>query len=463
MRRIMAWGTVAESALVCVLLSGCMVGPDYSRPTVRINQEFSQVDEGTGVESTPGVNIADWWAKLEDPVLLQLTQMAIDDNLTLKQYASRIYQAQAQIGITRSSLLPQFTEDGSYYYQHYKGSNTENWSLDTNMSWELDFFGRLQRLTEAAEADMAQQNELYLQARLILLADIAQTYVNARAYQQQIDIAVKNIEIQKQTYELTVKKETVGMGNRLDSSQALGSFKSVEANLHLLEQAYQQTLNKLSVLTGRAPGAVDELMSKVENIPAVPEQVMVGIPADLLRQRPDVRAAEDALIAQTARIGGAIGELYPMFSLTGQFGLDANSFGNMFDSNSIVAGVGPSFRWNILNFGRYRSNVQLQEFAQQELVNAYKQSILVAAQEVDDSLVGYVKEKERLATLTEAVSAWSEALKISQQRYMGGTADFQRVLDSQTALLTYELQQVQCQANLTNYVVALYKALGGGN
>ena len=189
---------------------------------------------------------------------------------------------------------------------------------------------------------------------------------------------------------------------------------------------------------------------------------MIGIPAELLRRRPDIRAAERALAAQNAQIGAAMGDLYPIFSLNGSFGVNGSDIGNMFEGSSAVASITPGFRWNILNFGRYRNNVRLQEYLYQECVAEYRQTVLLAAEEVDNSLSAYVKGSVRVKRLKSAMEAYDSALEVSETRYREGKADFQRVLDSQREKLTYELAYIRCKAEITNSVIDLYRALGGG-
>lgn len=453
---------IALMTLFAVSVAGCTVGPDYQRPGVYINQDYSQLDTNKGITNEAASNLTFWWDQFDDPTLSALVRMGISDNLSLKQYATRIYQYQAQIGVVRSDMFPAFRESGMYNYNKAPGSESQSWSLSTDMSWELDFFGRLKRLTEAAVADMAQQNEIYRDAQVILIAEIAQNYVNARLYEQQIRIAKENIEIQKHTYDLTVQKQQLGTASKLDGAQARGSCAGVESDLATYEAQYQKALNNLSVLTGRTPGSIDQLFAQSAPIPTAPDRLMVGIPAELLRNRPDVRAAEQAIVAQTSRVGAAIGDLYPRFSLTGSFGIDAMDFATGF-SSGLASSIGPSFQWNIFAFGKYKSNIRVQEFRQTECVLAYQNAVLNAAKEVDDALAGYVNEKERLEKLNEAVVAYDEALQLAQQRYSDGTADFQRVLDTQSNKLRYDLQQVQSQANLVSNVIALYKALGGGD
>lgn len=451
---------IALMPMLVSLISGCMVGPDYQRPGVYINSDYSELDEEKGVTNESPVCLTSWWDQFNDPTLSSLVYMGVSDNLSLKQYAARIYQYQAQIGVVRSDIFPSFRESGMYNYNKGINSESQSWSLSTDMSWELDFFGRLKRLTEAAVADMGQQNELYHDAQVILIAEIAQNYVNARLYEQQIRIAKENIEIQKHTCDLTDQKQRLGTASKLDGAQARGSCAGVESDLAAYEAQYQKALNNLSVLTGRTPGSIDQLFAQSAPIPTAPDRLMVGIPAELLRNRPDVRAAEQALVAQTSRVGAAIGDLYPKFSLTGSFGIDAVDLATGFNSG-LVSNIGPSFQWNIFAFGKYKSNIRVQEFRQTECVLAYQNTVLNAAREVDDALVGYVNEKERLEKLNEAVVAYDEALQLAQQRYSDGTADFQRVLDTQSNKLRYDLQQVQSQASLVSNVIALYKALGG--
>ena len=331
-----------------------------------------------------------------------------------------------------------------------------------NLSWEIDVFGRLRRQLEAANADIAADIELYRNTLIILLSDVARNYVDARAYQERIRIVRQNIEAQRQTLNIAERKLDAGTVNELDVAQARANLESSKSELPTLELRYRESINRLSVLLGCPPGEVDTAMSEPKRIPAAPESVMVGIPAELLRQRPDIRRAEREVAAQTARIGVAVGDIYPQFSITGTFGLDAADFSRMFQSDSINAGVGPAFRWNILNFGRYRCNIAAQEFFQQQLILSYQNTVLVAAEEVDNALAGYVREKQRRAFLSNTVDAYQRSVELSQMQYAAGTVDFQRVLDSQRNLLTFQNQLVQTEANVVNNVILLYRAMGGG-
>lgn len=455
---------VAISAMISLALcGGCKVGSDYQAPQATVNSSYLALDESQGVRQQAGADVSSWWSQMKDPVLAQLTREAVCGNLTLREAMYRVQSARAVLGATEANSYPQFAESGSYTHGRSNTTKTSynNFDLTTSMSWEVDFFGRLERATEAANADMEALREMYRNTYVILCADVARAYINARSYQEQIRISEENIEIQRATLDIARAKNEAGSTSRIDESQALGVCRGTEASVLVLQTQYQATLNQLSILLGRTPGYVDELMRAPAQIPAAPEQILVGIPADLLRRRPDIRAAEQQIIAQNARVGVAIGNLYPIFMLNGSFGLDADKIENLFEGNSIGAAIGPSFSWNILNFGKYRFNVQAQQMVQEEYITAYREAILEAAKDVDDCLCTYVNERDRLTTLNEAVDAYTDAYELSNERYQSGQIDFQRLLDSQAGKLSYELQYIQCRASMANAVVQLYRALGG--
>ena len=456
---------IALSALLALIAGGgCKVGCDYVAPQATVNSSYIQIDESKGIRQEVGADVASWWSQvLQDPVLSRLTSEAVTNNLTLHEALYRIQSARATLGATQANQYPQFAEGGGYTYGRSSAlqSDYEDYNLSTSMAWEIDVFGRLERANEVAMANMEELRELYRDTYVLVCANVAALYGNARSYQEQIRISEDNIEIQRQTLAITRTKNELGSASKLDESQALGVCRGTESSVLSLQTRYQTTLNQISILVGRPPGYVDEMMRASAPIPSAPEQIMVGIPAELLRRRADIRAAEQRVIAQNARVGVAIGDLYPIFSLNGSFGLDSTSFSGMFDSDSIDAGIGPSFRWNILNFGKYRYNVEAQEINLQGQISAYREAVLEAAQDVDDALVAYVNERDRLQTLSDAVDAYTDAYNLSNERYKSGQIDFQRLLDSQAGKLSYELQYIQCRASMFASVVDLYRALGG--
>ncbi len=461
MRPSVKKGIALGSLLALVVSGGCKVGSDYVAPQATVNSSYIQIDESKGIRQEVGADVASWWSQVQDDVLARLTNEAVTNNLTLHEALYRIQAARAVLGSTRANQYPQFATGGGYSYNRRLGVDYNDYNASLSMGWEVDVFGRLERANEVATANMEELRELYRNTYVIICANIATLYGTARSFQEQIRISEENIEIQRQTLDITRTKNELGSASKLDESQALGVCRGTESSVLSLQTQYQTTLNQISILVGRPPGYVDELMRAPAPIPTPPEQIMVGIPAELLRRRPDVRAAEQRVIAQNARVGVAIGDLYPVFTLTGSFGLDGESFKDMFNGDSIAASIGPSFRWNILNFGKYRFNVEAQEHTLQQQISAYREAVLEAAQDVDDALVSYVNERDRLQTLSDAVDAYTDAYNLSNERYKSGQIDFQRLLDSQAGKLSYELQYIQCRASMFISLVDLYRALGG--
>ena len=451
-----------------VFVSGCKIGPDYQPIRMQLADSYTQINPEKGINEQAhiGLEQCDWFTSMNDPVLSHLVHEAVKNNYTLREAALRIMASRAQVGITNSQFYPDITTDGSFTHNIRSSSpsgtaNFDSWHLGNGISWELDVFGRLERLKEAAVAQMHADRELYRDTYIILLADIATRYVEIRAFQQQIAITKANLKTRENTLELVRSKQLAQSGSQLDTSRAEGSYESACAELPALEAGLRQALNRLSVLVGRPPGYVDDMLKTVKSIPQTPESIMVGIPAELIRRRPDIRAMEQHVIAQNARIGAAIGDWYPRFTLDGSFGLDAAQFSQLFNSNAIVAGFGPRVSWNILTFGRIKSNIQLQEYMHKELIASYQEAVLRAAEEVDNALASYVNERERLLHLTRTVDAYDQALRLSEERYRAGRDSLQPVLDSQREKLVSETQRTISQANQMKSLIELYRALGG--
>ena len=447
---------------------GCTIGPNHRPIRTPLAGSYTQIDPEKGVteQACIGLEQCDWFTGMNDSVLPQLVHEAVRRNYTLREAHLRILQSRSQVGITNSQFYPDIAADGSFTHSMMNSrppgaTQFDSWHLGTGLSWELDVFGRLERLSEAAKAQMYADMELYRDTYIILLADIATRYIEVRAYQQQIAITKNNLATRKNTLELVRTKQLAQVASQLDTSRAEGSYESACAELPVLEAGLRQSLNRLSVLLGSPPGYVDHMLSTVTPIPQAPESIMVGIPAELIRRRPDIRALEQNIIAQNARVGAAMGDWYPRFTLDGSFGLDAAQFSQLFTSNAIVAGFGPRVSWNILTFGRIKSNIRLQEYIHKEMIAAYQETVLQAAEEVDNALSSYVNERERLSHLNRAVDAYGQALRLSEERYQNGRDSLQPVLDSQRDKLVSETQRAISQANQMKSLIQLYRALGG--
>lgn len=472
----LARSSLATSLILLSLIpAGCKVGPDYCAPPPAC------VGPGWRATDDPAIlhecrDLSGWWIGFHDPPLNALVERAMARNLDLREAALRIFEARAQRCIVRADLLPQLQQSASYSFNRFAqsgggmgggigggiDSTSDQWSLGLGGTWEIDVFGRLRRLVEAADADIAVSIEDYRDTLVILLGDVAVNYVDARTFQRRLEIARENLRTQQRTLELARKRFEAELTGELDVAQARANVESTAAGIPLLEASQQQALNRLSVLLGCPPGEVDGLMAEPHAIPVPPREIAIGIPADLLRRRPDIRSAERQIAAQTARIGAAVGEMYPKFTILGSFSLDAQDFGKLFSEDALGASIGPNMQWNFFNFGRLRCNVYIQEARQGQFATRYEHVVLRAAEEVDNALVGYVREKERIEHLRRQVAANRRAVDLSQSRYVGGDVDFQRVLDSQRSLLQAEDQLASSEANVAANVIRLYRALGGG-
>jgi len=477
-------------------LGGCKVGPNYNGPpcvstgtgwTVESAIPTEMTAAGSAATETAemidpsadivydSTDLCSWWHQLNDPALDILIHQAAVNNPNLQRAACRIFQARAQLCTVRADLFPRVDMDG--LYRHSKNSTatgnfggggfgfssiTDTWSWGMNANWEVDLFGRLRRLVEASEADIQVSIEDYRNTLIILLADVARNYVDARAFEQRIAVVEQNIAAQQRTLGIAEQRRQAQLTTELDVAQARANLMSSLSELPPLRLARRQALNRLSTLLGMPPGAVDQLMAQPAPIPPAPEYLAVGIPADLLRRRPDIRSVERQLAAQTARIGVAVADLYPQFSISGTFGLDARDFNKLFTPEAVGASIGPAFRWNIFAFGKFRCRIVVQEAIQRQLAAQYEQTVLLAAEEVDNAIAAYVRDREQYAYLQQTVAAYQRSVDLSEQQYQAGRVSFQRVLDSQRQLLQFQNRLIQTEASVTNRVIALYRALGGG-
>ena len=339
---------------------------------------------------------------------------------------------------------------------------TDLFRAGLDAAWELDIFGGTRRSVEAADADVQAAEDNRRSVLVSLAAEVGTTYISLRGYQQQLVIARKNLASQLRTAGITRKRYEAGFANALDTANAEALAASTQSVIPLLESAERQAIYSLSVLLAREPAALQAELSPEAPLPEVPQQVAVGVPSELLRRRPDVRSAEAQLHAATARIGVAVAEFFPKFSLIGSFGLRGDQWQTLGSRDNHVWSGGPGVTWNIFDAGRTISNLKLQKAVQDETLAAYEKAVLAALKDVDSALVAYAKEQEHLTALTAAVTNGRKAVDLSMQLYTVGRSDYLSVLIAQRALFAYEDAWVQSSRNLDVNLVALYKALGGG-
>ncbi|MGE4488363.1 MAG: efflux RND transporter permease subunit [Kiritimatiellales bacterium] len=443
--------------LIPFLFGGCLsVGPDYKQP------EFPIL--GNSTVETP----VDWWTTLGDPELTALVDEALQNNHDLQAAVASVRAARAQLGIARAALGPQLDAAGSF--TRAKSSNETSTGLGEqdvynggfDAAWELDLFGRTRRSVEAAKAAWQSKEAGLADVRISVAAETARGYVTLRAAQQRLAVAQNNLKIQQETFDLLQSQYDSGLIDEFSLQQARYNLESTRAAVPTFETALEQSLNALAVLTGVMPGTLHERLSAAGEIPVVSSEQVTGIPADLLRRRPDVRVAERGLAAQTARIGAAKGDYFPTFTLNGSIGVEALSFNALGNSGNEFYSFGPGVRWPIFHMGSIRNNVKVQKATQEQALATYEKAVLTAVQETRDALTAFKKEQQRLLALSAATDAAKAAAEIAEDRYKNGLTDFSSVLEAQRAQLTYEDQLVQSRSTVAQDLISLYKALGGG-
>lgn len=458
-----------------LLLQGCLVGPDYQRPEVTAPAAFHNKLPGAP-ESSP-IELKNWWTRFNDPLLDSLIERAGQGNIDLKEAMARIEESRAQRGISASSLAPTLDANGSYSRNKQSDNGatpfpiplpgvpfdpTENWSTGFDMSWELDFFGRIRRNIEAADADLAASVENYRDSLVTLYSEVARNYVNARLAQKQLAISLANQRAQERSQQIAKDRFEAGAAPELDLAQAKANLAETLSEIPAQRANLQSALNRLCVLLGKTPGSLDQEFASEQAIPAAPSNVAAGIPANLLRQRPDLRAAERALAAQTARIGVAKADLYPQFALSGSLSLDAAEAAKVFNADSRAYSFGPSFRWNLFRNGQIRNNIRAADARAKQALARYEQTMLLALEEVENALVGLNQEQTRRDALKTSAEATRRSVELAGELYQAGQTDFQNLLDSQRSLLSVENRLAASEAAVVTNLITLFKALGGG-
>jgi NodT family efflux transporter outer membrane factor (OMF) lipoprotein len=447
--------------------NGFKVGPNYTRPPAPTSPAWIDSADPRVRSDVPAPG--PWWTVFGDPLLDSLIQTAHDQNLDFKTAGTRVLDALAQRNISAGNLLPQSqTALGAYAHAQISRNfglpfpNTFNiWATGFNASWELDYIGRLRRTIEAADANLNASIEDCHNVLVLLLAETASNYVRLRTLQQRLAYVRRNVEIQKQSLELAELRFDKGVATEIDVSQARANLAQTEALIPPLETGLRQANNQLCLLLGLPPHPL-EVYQKSGPIPTAPAEVAVGIPADLLRRRPDVRQAERLMAAQAARIGIAEADLYPRLILFGFIGYTADTFAKLFDASSYTGLIAPIFQWNILNYGRLLNNIRANRARFQGQVFTYQQTVLRAAREAEDALVAFLRSQQQAQQLEKSVANYQRTVEVVMDQYRNGIADFNRVFTTEAALVQQQDQLAEVRGNIALNLIALYRALGGG-
>ncbi|MEP2031244.1 MAG: efflux transporter outer membrane subunit [Paracoccaceae bacterium] len=469
-------------ALLGILVACTPIGPDFVRPKsavvnqwIETNSPSASQQSGLTARSQPVVK---WWETFNDPTLNRLIAEAYAQNLSLQIAGARVLQARAQLGIAFGELFPQSQVAGGSLSKRKISENLgpindiERFiDLDTEFTtsqvgfdaqWELDVWGAQRRGTEAAKANLAAQVANYDDALVTLTGDVAAVYINIRALQEGLVIARDNISIQQTSADLAELRFKNGVTTELDVQESKSLLNNTKALVPALESDLQQAKNGLAVLLGKPPSQMKSLLGNSGRIPRARSGVAVGLPAELLRRRPDIRAAELEAATQSAQVGIALSDLYPQFILSGAIGVQASSGNDLFSTGSGTGLVSAGVVWNIFNYGRIKNNVRAQDAVYQALIANYQNTVIVAYSEVENAMVAYKQAGRQVGFYQQSVEASKRAAEIAVNQYRDGAADFTRVLNAQTALLQSEANLIDARAQVSENLVAIYKGLGGG-
>lgn len=455
------------SFFVLLMCMGCMVGPNYKRPDVAIPTQYRM----KAAHDAQSELIGSWWQQFNDEQLNNLIVEAAENNLDYQVALEKICEVRAYYHIKQAELFPKVDLKASaernrisqnLFDSQVLGPPTQSmYQIGFDASWEIDLFGKRRRDREAAlyefEAEKANARDVYI----TLLSEVMRHYIDIRLAQQQITKTKRQIAIYRELLLLSESLNNAGLRDTIDPLLAKASYENLESSLPHLESHLEQSIHGMAILLGKAPEAIGEKFQLIASIPTSMEEIPLGLPSDLLRRRPDIRVAEKQLAKATANVGSAIADLFPRFSLLGDFGYQSNRSRRWFNAESRSWSFGPSFDWPILYFGRIRSNIRAQTSIQKQALLSYEQTILSALKDVENSLAQYFKEGETFDHLQEELKAKERIFALKSDLYMSGLSDLQSALTAENDLIQTELQLLESQGARSTYLVTLYKALGG--
>ncbi|ADB15952.1 RND efflux system, outer membrane lipoprotein, NodT family [Pirellula staleyi DSM 6068] len=459
--------------------NGFKVGPNYAKPAAPVSNDW--IDSYNPKVQRGEMLSADWWKVFNDKRLDAVIEIAYQQNISIREAGFRIAESQAMRSAVAGNLWPQSQQLTGDYARLQRSQQTatfpqggalppgllvtnyDNWSLGGAIGWELDFWGRYRRSIEAADANLDASIEAYDDALVLLIAETASAYIDYRTFEQRIDYALTNIQQQKRSADIRVaRKKAEAINSEIDAPQSLANLTRTEAAVHLLELAKRQTQNRLAVLLGMPPHDLSYILGPSRGVPKVGDTVTLDVPASLLRRRPDVRRAERLVAAQSEQIGIAQTDLYPTISINGALTMEASQFPNLFAPNAWQGSVGPGFRWNVLNYGRLRNLVSVQDAILEQRIAAYQQTVLVANEEAENAIVSFLRYQMQRDKLEESVGYAQEAVRVVNQKEDKGQVDYTQVFDLETLLVQQQDEYATSQGNVAKSMVQIYKAMGGG-
>jgi multidrug efflux system outer membrane protein len=460
-------------ALAIVVLAGCSVGPDYAKPDLR--HEYAEawrteLVTGPTTSLTPSSPTAAWWRSFGDPELERLVGALGEGNLTLAEARERIVEARARRGIVNAERLPQVDLSAEYlragtgdkglaFQGAPPGVDTDLYGVGAMAGWEVDLWGRVARLAEAADRDIEASVESYRDAAVSLVAELTLSYVDVRALGHRLELLDRNVELLEKSLALAKSRYQAGTGTELDVTQARRLLQHTQAREPELRRALAVATDEVAVLLGRPPA--DGLVGPGA-MPQPPALVGMGLPADLITRRADVRRAERQYAATVARVGAAEGERYPRLKLFGQLSLQTGNAADLVDPEALVYSLGPSLTFPLFAGGRIESNVRVQKSKAEQARIALEKTLLDAVAEVENAAAGVVQTQKRVELLAGAADDARRSVDLAEQLYRAGTRDLLQVVDAQRELVEVEDELVVARRDALDEIVRLYRALGGG-
>jgi len=449
-------------ALISLLLSACAVGPDYVAPKPNLPEQWHNSTKNS--QALDAKALANWWTTFNDPQLSTLIEQSINGNFDLKKALARINEARARRGIAKADFYPKINSSGLVGETYNGNTDIRNprYGLGLDASWEIDLFGRIARSVESTQATLEASEANYQDVMVSLIAEVALNYVQMRTSQAQFKVAEQNLQAQMEIYQLALWRWQSGLANKLDAEQALSSVEQLTAQLPTLKTNIAQNQHQIAVLLGVTPASLNAPLNNDKSIPRTDLKIAIGVPADVLRQRPDIKRAERELAAKTAQIGVATAELYPKLTLSGNIGLETIKASNLFTTAGLIDSLLGKLTFPIFNAGQIRENIAVQNAQQQQTLADYETTVLNALKDVENTLVGIAQEQQRLQDLEQATATAQRAMSLAKTQYESGLTEFLNVQQTQRTLLSLQEQYVSSQGQLSTYIISLYKALGGG-
>jgi NodT family efflux transporter outer membrane factor (OMF) lipoprotein len=449
-------GVTAGSALG---LAGCAVGPNYTRPPIADHAWHEPLTGGLSQSPADPALLASWWRQLDDPLLTDLVASADGGNFDLVAARQHVREVRSQRAVAEAALYPTLRARAEAIPAN---STPDKGLTGLEAMWSPDFFGKLHRSLEAATSDLEAGEESRHDVEVAIGAEVAQAYVDVRSLQSRLAIAQSDLDSQSEALDLARWRAQAGLTTVLDVDQAATNVEQTRAQLPALRTGLEQAKNRLAVLLGQKPGALDAVLDPVKPIPHPPAEVAIGVPTDTLERRPDVRRAERQLAAETARIGALEADEYPSFSFTGSIGIEAISPATFTNPAALAGAVAANAAQMIFDHGAIRAKVRAQKAVRSQAMARFESTVLHALEEVENDIEAYGEEQSRATALETAAAAAERAATYSRERYKSGLIDFQIVLDADRSLHSIQDQLAVSRGQVVSDLIALYRSLGGG-